>query len=76
MPTAQVAKSGAKNLGATTPGKETQVRRIPMNQITDIKVGIGATTVLRKHNLPKELDNVCLSVITPNRTLDLKANDF
>ena len=47
-----------------------------MDQIIDIKVGISATAVLRKQNLPKELDNVVLSVVTPGRTLDLKANDF
>ena len=42
----------------------------------DIKVGINATNVLRRYSLPKELDNVCMSVIAGNRTLDLKANDF
>jgi len=66
----------AKIQGATTPGRESQVRRILLDDITDIKVGINATNVLRRHNLPKELDNVCMSVITRNRTLDLKANDF
>ena len=32
--------------------------------------------MLQRHSLPKELDNLCMSVITPSRTLDLKANDF
>ena len=63
-------------LGSTTPGKESKVRRIPLNEIVDIKVGISATNVLLRHGLPKELDNVCMSVVTGNRTLDLKANDF
>lgn len=63
-------------IGATTPGKESQVRRIPLEEIVDIKVGISATNVLKRHGLPKELDNVCLSIVTTSRTLDLKANDF
>ena len=64
-----------KNQGSTTPGKETAIRRVLIDDITDIKVGISATNVLKRHNLPKELDNVCMSIITANRTLDLKAND-
>ena len=52
------------------------MRRIPLEEIVDIKVGISATNVLKRHGLPKELDNVCMSVMTRNRTLDLKANDF
>lgn len=32
--------------------------------------------MLKKHNLPKELDNVCMSIITGSRSLDLKSNDF
>ena len=63
-------------IGSTTPGKESKVRRIPLSEIVDIKVGISATNVLLRHGLPKELDNVCMSVVTSNRTLDLKANDF
>ena len=41
-----------------------------------MKVGFNATEVLKRHNLPKELDGLCLSIVTPLRTLDLKANDF
>ena len=63
-------------VGATTPGKESLVRIIPIEEIVDIKVGISATNVLKRHNLPKELDNVCMSIVTTSRTLDLKANDF
>ena len=63
-------------IGSTTPGKESKVRRIPLSEIVDIKVGISATNVLLRHGLPKELDNVCMSVVTNSRTLDLKANDF
>ena len=63
-------------IGSTTPGREGKVRRIPLDEIVDIKVGIGSTNVLLRHGLPKELDNVCMSVVTSNRTLDLKANDF
>ena len=51
------------------------MRRILLEEIVDIKVGISSTNVLKRHGLPKELDNVCMSVITASRTLDLKAND-
>ena len=64
-----------KAQGATTPGKETQIKRIQLDDITDIKVGVNSTSVLKRHSLPQELDNVCMSVITGSRTLDLKAND-
>ncbi len=52
------------------------MRRIAIDEITDIKVGTNATNVLKRHNLPKELDSMCMSVISGNRTLDLKANDI
>ncbi len=52
------------------------MRRIAIDEITDIKVGINATNVLKRHNLPKELDSMCMSVISGSRTLDLKANDI
>lgn len=68
--------SGKPSAGATTPGKESKIRRVPLDDIIDIKVGISATNVLQRHSLPKELDNLCMSVITRSRTLDLKANDF
>lgn len=44
-------KSG-KNVGATTPGKETQIRRINLSEIIDIKVGVTATSVLKNNGLP------------------------
>ena len=62
--------------GSTTHGKEAHIRRIALKDIQDVKVGYNATEVLKRHNLPKELDSLCLSIITEKRTLDLKANDF
>ena len=62
--------------GSTTIGKETNTRRIALKDIIDVKVGYNATEVLKRHSLPKELDSLCLSIVTPTRTLDLKANDF
>ena len=79
QPAAQQSSTAAAKqsiVGSTTPGKEKKVRMIPLDEIIDIKVGIGATNVLLRHGLPKELDNVCMSVVTNSRTLDLKANDF
>ena len=62
--------------GSTTHGKESSIRRIAIKDIQDVKVGHDATDVLMRHNLPKELDTFCFSIITNTRTLDLKANDF
>ena len=62
--------------GSTTHGKESKVRKIALKDIIDIKVGNNATDVLKKHNIPKEFDTQCLSIVTEKRTLDLKANDF
>ena len=76
QPAAQSSANKSSIVGSTTPGKEKKVRMIPLDDIIDIKVGINATNVLLRHGLPKELDNVCMSVVTNNRTLDLKANEF
>ena len=62
--------------GCVTRGKESRVRKIAVKDITDIKVGYNATDVLKQNNLPKEYDDMCLSIVTHTRTLDLKANDF
>lgn len=51
------------------------MKRIALKDITDIRVGINATQILKRHDLLIELDNLYLSVITKSRSLDLKAND-
>lgn len=56
-------------------GIETKVKRILISDIEDVRTGIKGSPVLKRFELPKELDNLVLSVITRHRSLDLKAND-
>lgn len=46
-----------------------------MIDIEDVRTGINGSTVLKRFELPKELDNMVFSVIAKGRSLDLKAND-
>ena len=48
---------------------------IYFEDITVIKVGIEATSVLKKHKLSKEYDDRVFSVITSKRSLDLQATN-
>ena len=65
----------ATSSGSTQKGKETKVRRIRLDSIIDIRTGRDKTEVLKQYDLPKEYDSLCLSIVTRNRTLDLKSND-
>jgi hypothetical protein len=56
-------------------GVESKVKRILLRDIVDVRTGISGSPVLKKYQLPKEVDNLVLSVITRSRSLDLKAND-
>ena len=47
-----------------------------MDELKDIKTGIAASEVLKKHNLIKErYDDLVLSIQFAKRSLDLKADD-
>lgn len=56
--------------------KKLKLRHINIKDITDLTLGCNATEVMRKHNIPPEFDQFCFSIITSNRTLDLKCNDM
>jgi len=56
-------------------GVESRVRRIELREIIDVRTGITGSPVLKRYDLPKEVDNLMLSVITSRRSLDLKASD-
>lgn len=56
-------------------GLESNVKRILLKDIIDVRTGISGSAVLKKYQIPKEVDNLVLSVITTTRSLDLKAND-
>jgi hypothetical protein len=51
------------------------VRRIVLSDITDVKVGVNSTATLRGNSLGVINDGLFFSLITGNRTLDLKANE-
>lgn len=38
-------------------------------------IGADHTKVMRKHKIPLEYDNFCLSIMTKKRTLDLRVDD-
>ena len=56
-------------------GQETKVKRIRLSDIEDVRTGIHASPILKRYSLPKEVDNLVFSVITKQRSLDLRAND-
>ena len=53
-------------------GKEKHLR---VQEIMSVMIGSDHTKVLKKHKIPVEFDNYCLSIITPKRTLDLRFDD-
>lgn len=61
--------------GTVMQGVETKVKRISISEIEDVRTGVKGSLVLKRFDLPKETDNLVFSVITKQRSLDLKAND-
>ncbi len=41
----------------------------------NVMIGADHTDVFRKHKIPVEYDNFCISIITSKRTLDLRYDD-
>ena len=56
-------------------GIEKKVRRLLIDDIVDISVGVNGSAVLKRHALNKELDHQFFSLKTAYRSLDLQAND-
>jgi hypothetical protein len=52
------------------------VRKLLLSEIIDIKVGANSTETLRNNNLGTVNDSLFFSLITEDRTLDLKANEL
>lgn len=51
-----------------------KAKRISMEEITDVRMGINTTWNLQKHKMPLDFDDLVFSIITQKWTLDLKAN--
>ena len=49
--------------------------KIDARAIIDIYVGADTTPVLQRHSIHQEYDDLCISVITASRSLDLQCND-
>ena len=41
----------------------------------NVMIGADHTKVMRKHKIPVEYDNFCLSIVTKKRSLDLRVDD-
>ena len=52
-----------------------QCRFINLKDIIDIRVGANTTSNIRKHKIPLELDELCFSIVTKYRSLDLQAKN-
>lgn len=50
-------------------------RFINLKDIIDIRVGANTTSNIRKHKVPLELDDLCLSIVTKYRSLDMQAKN-
>jgi hypothetical protein len=50
-----------------------KIKCIRCEDIIDIKVGYNASSVLKRHQLPIEFDDLIFSICTKTRTLDLQA---
>ena len=50
-----------------------KIKCIRCEDIVDIRVGYNASTVLKRHQLPIEFDDLIFSICTKTRTLDLQA---
>jgi hypothetical protein len=62
-----------KGLERTNIFGKSNIKCIKCEDIVDIKVGYNASAVLRRHQLPIELDDLIFSISTKTRTLDLQA---
>lgn len=47
-------------------------KHVAIKDIQQVLVGSTHTKVFRKQNIPKEMDNCCISIITDKRSLDLR----
>ncbi|KRX09995.1 Sec7 domain [Pseudocohnilembus persalinus] len=56
-------------------GKNDPPRSIKINDIIDLAMGSQTTEVFRKNQVPPEFDELCFSIITKFRTLDLQTGD-
>ena len=54
------------------PPKGDEPRFILIKDITDVTVGLGSA-VMQKNKVPNEFDQLCFTITTTSRTLDLKA---
>jgi cytohesin/brefeldin A-inhibited guanine nucleotide-exchange protein len=45
-------------------------------EITDLALGCKTTPTMQKYDIPIEFDQFCFSIITNQRTLDLRANEI
>ncbi|TNV86137.1 hypothetical protein FGO68_gene12617 [Halteria grandinella] len=58
------------------PDKATEkTRYIKTEEILRVIIGADHTKVMQRFNIPNEYDNMCFSIITSNRTLDLRYDD-
>ena len=53
--------------------RKSNIKSIRCEDIIDIKVGYNVTSVLKKHQIPIEFDDLIFSIIMKTRTLDLQA---
>lgn len=49
-------------------------KRIKMEDVIDVRMGINTTRNLQMHKIPLDFDDLVFSICTKQRTLDLKAN--
>jgi hypothetical protein len=50
-------------------------RHIKVEDIIRVTIGADHTKVMQRYNIPNEYDNLCFSVITSSRSLDLRYDD-
>lgn len=50
-------------------------RQLKVKDIINVMIGSDHTEVFRKHKIPVEYDNYCISIITNKRSLDLRYDD-
>lgn len=71
-----VSKEQDKVCWRSSKKKNQKVRSMNLSEVHDIVIGSNSTTTFQKFKIPAEYDNLCFSLITKKRSLDLRAQDI
>eukprot|EP00916_Digyalum_oweni_P011073 GHVL01018407.1.p1 GENE.GHVL01018407.1~~GHVL01018407.1.p1 ORF type:complete len:670 (+),score=108.32 GHVL01018407.1:779-2788(+) len=67
-----ISRDESKLLWNSPNGPLSEARFVELAHLKDIRIGRFSTANFRRYTIPKGVDSMCLSLIFPNRTVDLQ----